>query len=164
MALIKCPECGKEISDKASACIHCGFPLNNIDQDHTLYNAILETTGPNRAKLNVALRNIRTLSLVEAKNMIDSAPCVIKENISLSEAQQIRKDFADIMAGVKIVAVDGSSSIESPYDKNVIYCPRCGSTQITTGQRGYSFLTGFLGSNKAVNRCAKCGHTWEPRG
>ena len=79
MALIKCPECGKEISDKASACIHCGFPLNNIDQDHTLYNAILETTGPNRAKLNVALRNIRTLSLVEAKNMIDSAPCVIKE-------------------------------------------------------------------------------------
>lgn len=164
MALIKCPECGKEISDKASACIHCGFPLNNINQDHTLYNVILETTGPNRAKLNVALRNIRTLSLVEAKNMIDSAPCVIKENISLSEAQQIQKNFAEIMAGVKIVAVDGSSSIESPYDKNVIYCPRCGSTQITTGQRGYSFLTGFLGSNKAVNRCAKCGYTWEPRG
>ena len=28
MALIKCPECGKEISDRASACIHCGAPLN----------------------------------------------------------------------------------------------------------------------------------------
>jgi len=27
MALIKCPECGKEISDKARACIHCGFPI-----------------------------------------------------------------------------------------------------------------------------------------
>lgn len=27
MALIKCPECGKEISDKAPACIHCGFPI-----------------------------------------------------------------------------------------------------------------------------------------
>lgn len=164
MALIKCPECGKEVSDKALACIHCGYPLNNIEQAATLYNAILETTGPNRAKLNIALRNIRTLSLVEAKNIIDSAPCTIKENISLSEAQQIQKDFADIMAGVKIVASDGSSSIESPYDKDVVYCPRCGSTQITTGQRGYSFLTGFLGSNKAVNRCAKCGHTWEPRG
>jgi len=24
MALIKCPECGKEISDKAKKCIHCG--------------------------------------------------------------------------------------------------------------------------------------------
>ena len=28
MALIKCPECGKEISDKAPACIHCGYPLS----------------------------------------------------------------------------------------------------------------------------------------
>ena len=29
MALINCPECGKEISDKATACIHCGYPLQN---------------------------------------------------------------------------------------------------------------------------------------
>ena len=28
MALIKCPECGREISDKSSYCIHCGYPLN----------------------------------------------------------------------------------------------------------------------------------------
>ena len=27
MALIKCPECGKEISDKSKLCIHCGYPL-----------------------------------------------------------------------------------------------------------------------------------------
>ena len=27
MALIKCPECGKEISDKSIQCIHCGYPL-----------------------------------------------------------------------------------------------------------------------------------------
>ena len=34
MALIICPECGKEISDKASTCIHCGFPLSesNFEQ------------------------------------------------------------------------------------------------------------------------------------
>lgn len=29
MSLIKCSECGKEISDKAEKCIHCGCPLNN---------------------------------------------------------------------------------------------------------------------------------------
>lgn len=28
MALIKCPECGKEISDKSKACVYCGFPLD----------------------------------------------------------------------------------------------------------------------------------------
>ena len=29
MALIKCPECGKEISDKASSCINCGYPIQS---------------------------------------------------------------------------------------------------------------------------------------
>ena len=28
MALIRCPKCGKEISDKAAACPHCGNPMN----------------------------------------------------------------------------------------------------------------------------------------
>ena len=32
MALIKCPECGKEISDKAGACPHCGCPIGNTEQ------------------------------------------------------------------------------------------------------------------------------------
>ena len=30
MALIKCNECGKEISDKAKTCIHCGCPIEEI--------------------------------------------------------------------------------------------------------------------------------------
>ncbi len=29
MALIKCPECSEEISDKAEACPYCGFPISN---------------------------------------------------------------------------------------------------------------------------------------
>ncbi len=35
MAMIKCPECGRDISDKAKDCIHCGFPLN-----HTISNPV----------------------------------------------------------------------------------------------------------------------------
>ena len=31
MALINCPECGREISDKASACPHCGYPISSQD-------------------------------------------------------------------------------------------------------------------------------------
>ena len=30
MALIKCPECGKEVSDKAKTCINCGYPLSEV--------------------------------------------------------------------------------------------------------------------------------------
>lgn len=32
--LIKCPECGGSVSDKAPACIHCGFPLSNIHKEY----------------------------------------------------------------------------------------------------------------------------------
>ena len=32
--LIKCPECGGNVSDKAPACIHCGFPLSNIHKEN----------------------------------------------------------------------------------------------------------------------------------
>lgn len=30
MALIKCPECGNEVSDRAVACPHCGYPMQDI--------------------------------------------------------------------------------------------------------------------------------------
>ena len=30
MALITCPECGKEVSDKATACPNCGYPINTV--------------------------------------------------------------------------------------------------------------------------------------
>ena len=28
MAIIKCPECGRDVSNKAEKCIHCGYPLH----------------------------------------------------------------------------------------------------------------------------------------
>ena len=30
MAMINCPECGNQVSDKAKACIHCGCPIEDI--------------------------------------------------------------------------------------------------------------------------------------
>ena len=32
MALIKCSECGREISDKASSCPHCGCPVTGKEE------------------------------------------------------------------------------------------------------------------------------------
>ena len=39
MALIKCPECGNNISDKAKACIHCGYPMEALTQENDLVNS-----------------------------------------------------------------------------------------------------------------------------
>lgn len=45
---------------------------------------------------------------------------------------------------------------------NLPRCPKCGSTAITAGQRGFSFWTGFIGSGNTVNRCSNCGYKWKP--
>ena len=33
MAMIKCPECGKEFSDKAAACPNCGCPISEVKKN-----------------------------------------------------------------------------------------------------------------------------------
>lgn len=48
-------------------------------------------------------------------------------------------------------------------EENQIRCPKCGSTNVTTGQRGFKLTTGFLGSGKTVNRCGNCGYSWKPK-
>ena len=42
------------------------------------------------------------------------------------------------------------------------HCPKCGSTSIATVNRGYSIISGFIGSGKAVNICQNCGHRFKP--
>lgn len=36
MALIKCPECGKDISDKSKKCVNCGYPIKIINHKENL--------------------------------------------------------------------------------------------------------------------------------
>ena len=47
MALIKCEECGKEISDKAIACPHCGNPLvtENLQEKKNKTDNVTNTTN-----------------------------------------------------------------------------------------------------------------------
>ena len=39
MALIKCPECGKEVSSSAPTCPHCGYQLKKTTQSHYNYQS-----------------------------------------------------------------------------------------------------------------------------
>lgn len=173
--LVTCPECGKQISDKSKQCVHCGFPLDF--KEPTSYNIIYrgfpdnETQFKNQVRLIACLRNFnKDISLSEAKKIIDNPPQVIFENISQDNIKWMKETIdqfgclVDIEDNHKYEESDINDKI-SPLAANGgnILCPRCASNQITTGQRGFSFLTGFFGLNKTVNRCAKCGHVWEPK-
>ena len=167
MALIRCPECGKEISNKAETCPNCGYPtagLCKAKRTTNEYAVILENAGVNKVKVIRNVREVTGLGLKEAKEMTESVPHVVIDKISLEAATAIKNAFEDDGAIVSVVSSDDKSNqIAVAKEANKIRCPRCGSTQITTGQRGFSFWTGFIGANKTVNRCAKCGHSWRPK-
>ena len=55
MAVIKCPECGKEISDKAMTCPHCGYPLMS-DR--------FEKAGKEIRRYTISRIGLRAISLV----------------------------------------------------------------------------------------------------
>ncbi len=166
MAIIFCPECKKEISSFAKSCPHCGFPLN--DSPNVNYNVILRSAGSTDAEIKIAgeLRENRALNLSEMVSLTrKNLPSIILANISYQKAIEFKNKMDAIGARVELIEcdkTDHSEFFEIPYDNAPVECPRCHSGAVTTGSRGFSILTGFIGSGKTVNRCAKCGYKWEP--
>lgn len=54
MSLINCPECGKEISDKATTCPNCGYPINNVTDNQ---EKIIMSGLCNRVKSTLFVQN-----------------------------------------------------------------------------------------------------------
>ena len=54
------------------------------------------------------------------------------------------------------------NTADIPDPSKTVRCPKCGSTSVTTQERGYSIMWGVLGSTKKKNLCQKCGYTWWP--
>ena len=171
MALIKCPECGKEVSDKASACIHCGYPLQEQKMTTTMSNSkkvvihSFDTPSPQKIPAIKVVREITGMSLADAKDFIEqSAPyLIVKDGLSDSQANVIIQKFKSAGIDAQIFPSDSPVKFAShTKDKDIICCPKCGSTQYHAGARGFSLVTGFIGSNKTVLTCLKCGHRWKP--
>ena len=83
MALIKCPECGKEVSDKAPQCIHCGYPLDTIIEssnviqngfcniDGTVYDLRKITETSNKDDAILQIMKISGISQWNANNLLN---------------------------------------------------------------------------------------------
>lgn len=46
MALIKCPECGKQVSDKAQTCPNCGFSISQLFNDEIMIQIDRDPSQP----------------------------------------------------------------------------------------------------------------------
>ena len=85
MALIRCPECGKEVSDLAAACVHCGCPLRAADLP-ARYALILGDPGSDPGKTAALLHDRLTLTQEEAQALVGDTPSVAVQGLTWNEA------------------------------------------------------------------------------
>lgn len=150
--LIKCPECNKEISDKSTQCIHCGYPLieddtinicmiNNIPCDLSQELKMINR-GINMGLVIRAIREKCSMSLSDAKCLYDV----------INDTKKIPNEFQ-----CEIIALTNQP--------NTPKCPTCSSTnikKISTTSKIVGAATFGLFSKKARSQfqCNNCGYKW----
>ncbi len=71
-------------------------------EEKTEFSVVLTAVGPNKINVIKAVREVTSLGLKEAKDLVDGAPKPIKEGVNKEEAEAIRKKFADAGATVEV--------------------------------------------------------------
>ena len=149
MALINCPECGKEISDKSEVCINCGYPIATIKKYWCTFEGnTYDTSSIADELLSGEIDDSEAISV-----MTSEMGC------NVFEASYIVKQIKETGFPPRVMH---NITLED-YKKNAPpRCPKCGSTDLTTSARGVSLTRGFIGASKTVFRCSKCGNAFKP--
>ncbi len=71
-------------------------------EEKTEFNVILTAVGANKINVIKAVREVTSLGLKEAKDLVDGAPKPIKEGVNKDEAEAIRKKFVEAGASVEV--------------------------------------------------------------
>lgn len=111
MALIICPECGKEISDKAQSCIHCGYPVSQDIPFLSKNNTEISKTSQIKNELKVLFKKIgikKLVAVIIVLISIISAIAVIS-GIPGKSQKSIKPEKIEIN---KIYEIDGIGELE----------------------------------------------------
>jgi large subunit ribosomal protein L7/L12 len=71
-------------------------------EEQTEFTVVLKEVGANKINVIKAVREVTSLGLKEAKDLVDGAPKPIKEGVSKDEAENIKKKFTDAGATVEV--------------------------------------------------------------
>jgi large subunit ribosomal protein L7/L12 len=71
-------------------------------EEKTEFAVVLKEVGANKINVIKAVREVTSLGLKEAKDLVDGAPKSIKEGVSKDEAETIRKKFTEAGAVVEV--------------------------------------------------------------
>jgi large subunit ribosomal protein L7/L12 len=71
-------------------------------EEQTEFNVALQSPGDKKIQVIKAVRELTTLGLKEAKDLVESAPCNVKEAVSKDEAEKAKAKLEDAGAIVEI--------------------------------------------------------------
>ena len=71
-------------------------------EEKTEFTVVLKEVGANKINVIKAVREVTSLGLKEAKDLVDGAPKTVKEGVSKEEAETIKKKFVEAGATVEI--------------------------------------------------------------
>ena len=71
-------------------------------EEQTEFTVVLTAVGANKINVIKAVREVTSLGLKEAKDLVDGAPKPIKEGITKDEAETIKKKFTEAGATVEV--------------------------------------------------------------
>src|SRR5256714_1525221 len=71
-------------------------------EEKTEFTVVLKEVGANKINVIKAVREVTSLGLKEAKDLVDGAPKTVKDGVSKEEAETIKKKFADAGATVEV--------------------------------------------------------------
>ncbi len=71
-------------------------------EEKTEFTVVLKEVGANKINVIKAVREVTSLGLKEAKDLVDGAPKTVKEGVNKDEAETIKKKFADAGATVEV--------------------------------------------------------------
>lgn len=93
MALTSCPECGKEISDRAPACVHCGYPMPR-PRPGGVYSLVLLEQEPFPNETRSTMLRLG-MSEKKADRHLNDLPAALWMGLSLEEAYQKAEAFRE---------------------------------------------------------------------
>lgn len=73
-----------------------------VEEEKTEFNVILTAAGSNKINVIKVVREITSLGLKEAKDLVDGAPKAVKEGVPKEEAAEIQKKLTDAGATVEV--------------------------------------------------------------
>ena len=71
-------------------------------EEKTEFTVVLKDVGANKINVIKAVREVTSLGLKEAKDLVDGAPKTVKDGVSKEEAETIKKKFAEAGATVEV--------------------------------------------------------------